>query len=92
LLLHLCLFCSFFLFFICAWLSILSHCGWGFLGLARQLLANKYQAALHALQTLHAFLQACLCALEAFQGSGLRGLGLLQTLKYTLFAFLQFLS
>jgi hypothetical protein len=92
LLLHLRLFCSFFLFFICAWLSILSHRGWGFLGLARQLLANKYQAALHALQTLHAFLQASLCALEAFQGSGLRGLGLLQTLKYTLFAFLQFLS
>jgi hypothetical protein len=52
---------------------------------------DECQATLHALYTLRAFLQACLGAVETFQGFSLRCLGLLQSLKYALFALLQFL-
>jgi hypothetical protein len=77
---------------MCAWFrSIFSRWSWGVWRLPRYLLADECQAPLHALHTLRAFLQACLCTVEAFQGFGLRCLGHLQSLKYALFAFVQFL-
>jgi hypothetical protein len=75
-----------------AWFhSIFSRWSWGLWRLARHLLADECQPTLHALYTLCAFLQACLGTVETFQGFSLRCLGLLQSLKYALFALLQFL-